>query len=61
MAKEETISMEGCGDNLEIKYVMNYSLNGSLNKILWPIVLKKMHDKNIEMILRNLKRYLEKK
>ncbi|MFH0876804.1 MAG: hypothetical protein V1863_01090, partial [Candidatus Omnitrophota bacterium] len=46
--------------SLEVHYVMHYRLNGVLNKILWPLVFERLHNRNIEAILQSLKLYLEK-
>lgn len=54
----ETISLEPRGTELEVRYVMTYKINGLFNKILWPLVFERWHNRNIEAILANLKEYL---
>ena len=56
----ETVSIEPFGPDSEIRYIMNYQINGLLNKILWSLVFERMHNKNIEAILSSLKEFLEK-
>lgn len=43
-----------------VEYVMHYEVKGIVNKILWPLVFQRLHDKNIEDILDHLKKHLEK-
>lgn len=57
----ETVSLEFAKDGINVSYVMNYQINGLLNKILWPLVFERLHNRNIEAILASLKNYLEKK
>lgn len=57
----ETVSLEPLRDGVNVSYVMNYQINGFLNKILWPLVFERLHNRNIEEILANLKSYLEKR
>ena len=57
----ETISLEPAGPEIEIRYVMRYQINGVINKVMWPLVFERLHNRNIEEILSNLKKYLEKK
>lgn len=56
---EETVSLKDAGDACEVCYVMKYNVCGFLNRVLWPLVFRRLHDKNIEEILGNLKKYLE--
>lgn len=44
----------------DVVYEMRYHVRGFLNRLLWPVALEKMHDANIELILKNLKAYLER-
>ncbi len=57
----ETISFSPCSDGYEINYEMHYELQGVLNKLLWFILFRRLHDNNIEAILHNLKKYIEKR
>jgi hypothetical protein len=58
---EETVAVKPRGSGVEVSYRMSYSINGSLNRVLWPLVFRRLHDRSIEAILANLKRFLEKK
>ena len=55
---KETIGIEERYDGTRVDYVMQYQVLGILNKILWPSVFQRMHDQNIEMILKNLKDFV---
>lgn len=57
---QETVSMKEARDGVEVNYFMHYRVNGALNKALWALLFKKLHDRNIERILINLKKYLER-
>lgn len=57
---QETVSMkEGLG-GVEVNYLMHYRVNGAANSALWTLLFNKLHDRNIEAILKNLKEYSEK-
>ncbi|MFH1692266.1 MAG: hypothetical protein ABIC68_06875 [Candidatus Omnitrophota bacterium] len=56
----ETVGMAARADGLEIVYEMHYRLKGVFNRLMWSLIFNKLHDQNIEMILRNLKEYLER-
>lgn len=57
---EETVSISQDQDKLKLEYFMNYRIKGYLNNALWKVFFHHMHDRNIELILNNLKKYLEK-
>ena len=42
-----------------VEYAMSYEVKGFLNRILWSLVFRRLHDKNIEDILNHLKKHLE--
>jgi len=44
----------------EVVYNFNYKIKGAFNKRVWKLVFKKLHIKNIGLILKTLKNYLEK-
>lgn len=44
----------------DVAYEMHYRVRGFLNRLFWPAAFEKMHDANIELILKNLKEYLER-
>lgn len=39
----------------------NYEVNGFLNKVLWNSLFKRLHIRNIDFILKRLKKFIEKK
>lgn len=57
---DETVSIAARADGLEVLYEMRYCLHGVFNRLMWRLIFNKLHDRNIEMILRNLKEYLER-
>jgi uncharacterized membrane protein len=57
---QETVSMKETRDGIEVSYLMHYRVNGALNWAIWVLFFKKLHDRNIEAILKNLKEYSEK-
>ena len=57
----ETISFLPAHSGFEVCYEMRYEVRGFLNRILWRLVFRNLHDQNIEAILHNLKEYLEDK
>jgi len=58
----EELSVERLQDNVfKAVYAFNYRVKGLINKIMWNLVFKRLHIKNIDLILGSLKRYLERK
>lgn len=57
----EAVDIEGRYNGTKVNYTMHYQIRGIFNKILWLIIFKKLHDKNIKLILSALKTYAEKK
>ena len=58
---KETVKIEGRYNATRVLYDMQYEVNGIFNKVLWPLIFQKLHDKNIELILAALKDYAENK
>ena len=58
---KETIIIEERYDGMKVDYRMEYEILVMFNKILWSLHFQKLHDKNIKMILKALKDYVEKK
>lgn len=56
---EETVSLAPQDSKLKVEYYLNYKIRGRINTILWKICFRALHDKNIKLILNNLKAYLE--
>lgn len=46
---------------LEVNYFLKYKVRGFFNSIIWILIFRWLHDKNIQLILRSLKNYLENK
>ncbi len=57
----EIVSAEERYNGTKVKYTMYYQVQGILNAILWPILFRRLHDANIELIMAALKRYCEQK
>lgn len=55
----ETVSCTPEPRGVKVAYVMQARVKGVLNKILWFLMFKRLHNKNIEAILAHLKRYME--
>lgn len=53
----EIVTSEGRLNGTRVDYVMQYKIRGLFNKVLWPLVFRRLHDKNIQMILAALKEY----
>lgn len=45
----------------EVVYCFHYIIRGKINKLLWFLFFKRLHEKNIDLILTALKQYLEEK
>ncbi len=60
LSGQETVSIMPLNDKLKVEYNLNYKISGRINAILWRACFRAMHDKNIRLILNNLKSYLEK-
>ena len=48
-------------DVSEVVYCFHYIVRGTINKLLWSFFFKRLHEKNINLILTSLKQYLEEK
>jgi len=58
---QETVSFKEGPGGLEVGYFMHYRVSGRLNRVVWSLFFRRLHDNNIVAILRNLKIFLEKK
>ena len=58
---KETVKIEGRYNGTRVSYLMQYEVRGIINKILWPLLFRRLHDKNIELILMALKDYVLEK
>ena len=57
---EETVNLHPKAQGLEVQYLMHYQINGVLNNVLWKLMFERLHNSNIEAILQNLKKDLER-
>ena len=58
---KETVTLEERYNGTKVEYTMSYEVLGILNRILWQLFFRKMHDRNIEMILKALQNYVTDK
>jgi hypothetical protein len=58
---EEWVELEPAATGTKVNYVMNYDINGAFNRVMWKLFFRRLHDKNIEMILANLSGYIKGK
>ncbi len=54
---KETLLIEERSNGTKVDYIMRFYIVGFLNKILWSIHFKRLHNLNIEMILSSLKNF----
>lgn len=57
---EETVAYRASGSRIEVTYAMTYEVRGLVNRLLWRLIFRRLHDENIALILKNLKAFLEK-
>jgi len=55
---EEWVELEPAAIGTRVNYVMDFEINGAINKILWKLFFRRLHDKNLEMILENLREFI---
>ena len=56
----ETVSFSPHENGFKVAYEMNYEVQGLANRCLWPVFFRRLHDRNIEEILKSLKAFMEK-
>jgi hypothetical protein len=44
-----------------VEFIMEYRVIGAIHSALWRLFFERMHDKNIELILTSLKRFVEER
>ncbi len=57
----ENVSVESRYNGTKVDYNLYYQVPGLVDKIIWKIFFRRMHDKNIRMILAALKSHCEAK
>ena|GEM_PF-659657 len=55
----EQVSFQRAAGGWRVEYVMHYEVRGFLNRFLWFLVFRRLHDRNIKEILGNLKIFME--
>lgn len=58
---KETVTLEERYNGTKVEYVMHYEVVGIVNQILWKLFFQRLHDQNIEMILKALQGYVMNK
>ena len=53
----DSVILKPLKDGIEVKAVMDFDVNGYFNKLAWRFIFKRMHDENVEKILRAMKGY----
>jgi hypothetical protein len=57
----ETVDFRLQRDAVEVHYRMHYEVQGLINRFLWLLFFRNLHDSNIEEILAHLKTFCEHK
>ena len=57
----EWVELEPVAGLTKVKYIMNFEVNGFLNRGLWNLFFRRLHDRNLEMILTNLRDFIVNK
>lgn len=55
---QEWVELEPTAIGTRVNYVMDYDINGLINRMMWQWLFQRLHDRNIEMILANLKDFV---
>ena len=58
---KEAVTLEERYNGTKVEYTMHYEVLGILNQILWQFLFQKMHNQNIERILKSLQNYVTTK
>ena len=53
----DSVILKPLKDGIEVKAVMDFDVNGYFNKLAWRFIFKRMHDENLEKILKAMKGY----
>jgi len=57
----EWVELEPVVGLTKVKYIMNFEVNGILNRGLWNLFFRRLHDRNLEVILANLRDFIVNK
>ncbi len=57
----EILQVEERANGTRIEYTLFYRIRGLFNRILWPLLYRKQHDADLEMIFKALKDHVERK
>lgn len=55
----EQISVRPENDGSKVEFLMEYEVPEKIDRFFWRLFAQRLHDKNIQLILRTLKNYLE--
>jgi len=55
----EVVELAQDSGSCEVVYRMKYHLRGTVSTFMWKLIFRRLHNKNIVTILKNLKQYLE--
>ncbi len=53
----DSVILEPKKEGVEVKALMDFDVNGYFNKLAWRFVFERMHDENLEKILKAMKGY----
>lgn len=53
----DSVILKPVKDGIEVKALMDFEVNGYFNKFAWRFIFERMHDENVEKILRAMKGY----
>lgn len=57
----EIVTLDERYNGTKVEYAMHYEVLGILNQILWQLFFQRLHDQNIQMILKALQGYVTSK
>jgi len=57
----ETVSLRPQAEGTFVEYRMCYEIKGAANCVMWFLAFRYLHDANIRRILKNLKRFCERR
>lgn len=54
---KEWVEVKTQSSGSRVDYVMAYEINGAINNLLWKIFFQRLHDRNLELILKSMRDY----
>ena len=58
---KESVTLEFRVNGTRVDYLMQYKIRGLLNFVVWVLFFRRLHDRNITMILEALREYILRK